>query len=235
MSTFSDTVMDGRRVGKPAERSNFSQTCNLISQFLKEKRSSGAMSLGMCGKVEPKGNPTTTLDLLTSLEKSDDASKQSPSAIDFLPQLAENQSVIRSQTKAEPKTPQMAIFYSGKVLAFDDFPPEKATEIMELATKLSCDNSGISKNTPGVSAALENINEVKVPQTSTSKEVSRPGSLASGSDMRYPRRASLLKFLEKRKERVVARGPYHMNPQHEGGRSGGHPEEQSCEPFDLNL
>ncbi|XP_054782266.1 jasmonate ZIM domain-containing protein 1-like [Prosopis cineraria] len=225
MSTFSDTAAHGRRVGKPAERYSFSQTCNLISQFLKGKRSSGALNLGMCGKNDPRGTPSTTMDLLTSLEKSDDSSRQSPSAMDFLPQIVENHSVIRSQAKAESKTPQMAIFYAGKVLVFDDFLPEKATEIMELATKLSSDNS----------AALENINEVKVPQTGTSQEASRPGSLASGSDIRYPRRASLLKFLEKRKERVIARGPYHMNPKHEGGRSGGNPEDQPCKPFDLNL
>ncbi|KAI9119778.1 hypothetical protein K1719_009167 [Acacia pycnantha] len=234
MSTFSDTAANGRRAGKRAERSNFSQTCNLLSQLLKEKRGCGASSVGMCGKIEPRGNPTTTMDLLTSLEKSDDISKQILSAMDFLPQLLENQSIIRSQAKAEPKAPQMAIFYSGKVLVLDDFPPEKATEIMELATKLSCDNSGIIKNPP--SASVENMNEVKVPQTSTSQEASRPGPLLSfGSDMRYPRRASLLKFLEKRKERVSVRGPYHMNPKHEaGGRSGGQPY-QFCRPFDLNL
>ncbi|KAK4269055.1 hypothetical protein QN277_022260 [Acacia crassicarpa] len=229
MSTFSDTEANGQRAG-----SNFSQTCNLFRQFLKEKRGCGAISLGMSGKkIEPRGNPTTTMDLLTSLEQSDDISKQSLSAMDFLPQLLENQSMIRSQAKAEPKSPQMAIFYSGKVLVFDDFPPAKATEIMELATKLSCDNSGVIKNLR--SASVENINEVTVPQTSTSRETSRPGRLSSGPDIRYPRRASLLKFLEKRKERVIAKGPYHMNPKHEaGGRSGGQPD-QFCRPFDLNF
>ncbi|KAF7843622.1 protein TIFY 10A-like [Senna tora] len=213
MSTFSDTAASGgrRAAGKAAER------CNLISQFLKEKRSSGgALSLVMAA----------TMNLLTNLEKSeDDASKQNAS----LSQMVENLSDFRNPAKTESKTPQMAIFYAGKVLVFDAFPPEKATEIMELATKLSS-----NKNNP---VASENLNKV-VSQTTTSQEASRPRSQTFGSDMRYPRRASLVKFLEKRKERVIARGPYHqMNPKQEGGSnsSGDQIEDESCKPFDLNL
>lgn len=71
----------------------------------------------------------------------------------------------------------MAIFYAGKVLVFDAFPPEKATEIMELATKLSSNSSGVTKVVPSV--ASENLN--KVPQTNTPQEASRSGSHASGS------------------------------------------------------
>lgn len=55
MSNFPDAVADGRRSGKAPEKSNFSQTCSLLSQFLKEKRTSGAPTLGMGGKMEPEG------------------------------------------------------------------------------------------------------------------------------------------------------------------------------------
>lgn len=72
------------------------------------------------------------------------------------------------------ENPQLSIFYAGKV--FDAFPPEKATEVMELATKLGSDNSGRDKIPPSASAtvATENFTAVKVP---------RSGSLAFGSGM----------------------------------------------------
>ena len=50
---FSDFA--GRKSGKLPDRSNFSQTCNLLSQFLKEKGRFGDLSLGMAGKSETKG------------------------------------------------------------------------------------------------------------------------------------------------------------------------------------
>jgi jasmonate ZIM domain-containing protein len=56
MSTFPNTVSDGRRVaGKAPEKFKFSQTCSLLSQFLKEKRISGDSASGLFGKMEPKG------------------------------------------------------------------------------------------------------------------------------------------------------------------------------------
>ena len=54
MSDF--TEKDSQRFGKAFDRSNFTETCNLLSQFLKEKRSSGNLSLGPPGKMEPRGN-----------------------------------------------------------------------------------------------------------------------------------------------------------------------------------
>jgi len=55
MSSFPNTVSEARRSGKAPEKSSFSQTCSLLSQFLKEKRASGDSALGMGGKMEPKG------------------------------------------------------------------------------------------------------------------------------------------------------------------------------------
>ncbi|QHN97693.1 uncharacterized protein DS421_18g629570 [Arachis hypogaea] len=68
-------------------------------------------------------------------------------------------------------------------------------------------------------------------ETNNASETPRPGKQAVGSDMRYPRRASLVKFLEKRKERVIARGPYQVNnpnPKPEGSSSGGEPYPVNC-------
>lgn len=79
--------------------------------------------------------------------------------------------------RSEPETPQLTIFYAGKVLVFDAFAPENATEIMELATKLSSDSpdSGNNKNPPSASAAKENLVVAEAPQSNSAQEVPRPG------------------------------------------------------------
>lgn len=48
----SEIVDSGRFSGG---RSNFSQTCSLLSQYLKEKGSFGDLSLGLTHNSEPKG------------------------------------------------------------------------------------------------------------------------------------------------------------------------------------
>ncbi|KAK7275559.1 hypothetical protein RIF29_16678 [Crotalaria pallida] len=243
MSTFPDTVVDRRRSGKSPEKSNFSQTCNLLSNFLKEKRSSGAPMLSIGGKNEPRAN---TKDLLSNLQNSDGALRlNASSALEFLPQLVENACIKKPTVSKTPgsESPQLTIFYDGKMLVFDAFPPEKATEIMELATKLaSADNPTVKESPPSSGspvATTESLKESKGSQTNTASETPKPGNQAVGSDMRYPRRASLLKFLEKRKERVIAKGPYQINnnpnPRHEGSSSGAEPEDQCSKKFDLNM
>ena len=81
----------------------------------------------------------------------------------------------------------MTIFYAGKVLVFDAFAPEKATEIMELATKLSSDstNPDTNKSLPSASTAKENQDVAKVPQHNTVQEqaVAKPGPAPIKSGM----------------------------------------------------
>ncbi|CAL0315468.1 unnamed protein product [Lupinus luteus] len=238
MTSFPDTVVDRRRSGKAPENSNFSQTCSILSHLLKEKRSSDASTLRIARKFEHKANMK---HLLCKMQSSDEALRLKASALDFLPQLVENPCIKNSNDRTpDPETPQLTIFYGGKMLVFDAFLPEKATKVMELATKLGSDNSSLKKSSPSASVATENLKGSKVPQTNTASETTRPGNLVAGPDMRYPRRASLLKFLEKRKERVIAKGPYQIiNPNptmHEGTSSeGGEPEEHCSKQLDLNL
>lgn len=234
MSSFPNTVAEGRRSGKAPEKSSFSQTCSLLSQFLKEKRASVDSTLGIGAKIEPTAS---TKDLLGSLQKSDGALRPNASAMDFLPQLVENPCIKKSNVRTPgPDSPQLTIFYDGKMLVFDAFSPEKATEVMELATKLASDESGTENSPPSAPVSIEKLAVPKVGEASTSSETPKAGNQGVGSDMRYPRRASLLKFLEKRKERVIAKGPYQINNHKpEGSNSGGEPDNQSSKQFDLNL
>ncbi|KAI5422336.1 jasmonate ZIM domain-containing protein 1 isoform X2 [Lathyrus oleraceus] len=241
MTSLPNTSSDGRRTaGKAPEKFKFSQTCSLLSQFLKEKRISGDSASGMFGKIDPKG----AKDLFGNMQNSEGGLRLNASAMDSLPQLVENPCIKRSNTRSTtaPETPQLTIFYAGKMLVFDAFAPANATEIMELATKLASENSNTEENPPSALVTSE-ISKPKskeshqIPQPNTTAlETSKPENQTNCSDsMRYPRRASLLKFLEKRKERVIARGPYQIyNHKNEGNStSGGEPKDQ--QHFDLNL
>lgn len=236
MSTFPNTVSDGRKVaGKAPEKFKFSQTCSLFSQFLKEKRISGDSASGLFGKMDPKAS---TKDLLGNMQNSDGGLRLNASTIDSLPQLVENPCIKKSNIRSTaPETPQLTLFYAGKLLVFDAFSPAKATEIMELATKLASEIPSTEENPPSAPIANEKSKEPNVPQTNTVLETPKQGNKTNCSDMRYPRRASLLKFLEKRKERVVARGPYQINNHKVEGSSSESElkDQQSSEHFDLNL
>ncbi|KAE9605820.1 hypothetical protein Lal_00024668 [Lupinus albus] len=221
MTSFPDTVVGRRRSGKSPEKSNFSRACSLLSHLSKEKRSSIASAIEIANRED--------------LQNSDGGLILNASALNFLPQLVENPCIKKSNDRTPgPESPQLTIFYGGKMLVFDAFEPEKATEIMELATKLASHNPSIKETLP---SAAEDLKELKMPQTNTASETPRPGNQVVGPDIRYPRRASLLKFLEKRKERVIAKGPYQINnpnPIHEGSSTlgDGEPEDQS---LDLTL
>ncbi|KAH0982311.1 hypothetical protein GBA52_009488 [Prunus armeniaca] len=101
-----------------AEKVNFAQTCNRLSQYLKEKRSLQV---------------PTTMNLLTNMETSPAAeTPSSKPSIDLFPQFAKNPEAVLAN---QPGSAQMTIFYGGQVLVFNDLQAEKAREIMGLATK----------------------------------------------------------------------------------------------------
>jgi jasmonate ZIM domain-containing protein len=118
----------------------------------------------------------------------------------------------REQEKKEKQ--QLTIFYGGKVLVFDDFPAEKAKDLMKLASRGSpviqdvglpqssapatvTDNSKVQKVLPVP------VNPLPAAQADAPKPA-RPNV----SDMPIARKASLHRFLEKRKDRLNAKMPY---------------------------
>ncbi|XP_059457818.1 protein TIFY 10A-like isoform X2 [Corylus avellana] len=213
---------------KAPERSNFAQTCNLLSQYVKEKGMTGDFSLGMTRKLESKEKPetsppvATTMDLLTNMANSAaEALRQNtgtPSkaqSTDFLQQfgcfdpsnssdVASNKPDFRKSAIKEAATAQMTIFYAGQVLVFNDFPADKARAIMALGRKGSSYISGIDKVNSGSFIAPAASNIAATSQRNPTQDI--------GSDLPIVRRASLHRFLEKRKDRVAAKAPYQVNP-----------------------
>ncbi|KAK6152028.1 hypothetical protein DH2020_014663 [Rehmannia glutinosa] len=187
----SEKIDSGRFSGG---RSNFSQTCSLLSQYLKEKGSFGELSLGLTPNLSE--SPKGTMNLLPMIGKSG-------------PDSGGEETLNRS----EKETGQMTIFYAGQVLVFDDFPADKANEIMTLASK----SSAAPKPQPAAFApphtAAESATSTPniVPAFGVpSERARRPPQPALASDLPIARKNSLARFLEKRKDRITANAPYQL-------------------------
>ncbi|KAK4427416.1 protein TIFY 11B [Sesamum alatum] len=162
---------DGRRQGKEPEKSNFVQTCNLLSQYIKGKGSLRDLNLEIGGKVESleaivkpgsslAASASTTVDLLRNNGKSAEHSSEQqlfknpspharPDSSAVIVEDAPNKaSTSKDGTTTDSKTAQLTIFYSGRVLVFDDYPTDKVRDLVSMAKKSSSQMSyGILSNT----------------------------------------------------------------------------------------
>ncbi|WOK92071.1 hypothetical protein Cni_G00762 [Canna indica] len=221
-------------------KSQFSLTCTLLSQYLKENGTFGSIGLEMAPMplhLQAKENyrAPTTLSLLPGADVSTEnhadkvADLDGPKSMELFPQLA------GSAEKEEPiKTPseigkgQLTIFYSGKVMVFDDFPAEKAKDLMQMAGKESAAAQKLGFTVPASSTGSESSakqNTIFAPTTSTQPPAAPAPKPAqtTASDMPIARRNSLHRFLEKRKDRINTKAPYQVH----GGSPA--PETQKAE------
>ncbi|XP_047327750.1 protein TIFY 10a-like [Impatiens glandulifera] len=143
------------------------QTCNLLSQFLKGK-----------GRTLKDISP----QIATQLEAKDYSKYNKGDNIVPKVLLMEEK-----EEEEEKEMAQMTIFYAGKVMVFD-FPPTKANHLL----------------TTIATAAHQQLTP-------------HPPAPVSASDLPIARRASLHRFLDKRKSRVMAKAPYHNH--HINGKS----------------
>ncbi|RDX61828.1 Protein TIFY 10A, partial [Mucuna pruriens] len=197
------------------EKSIFSQTCSLLSQYLKEKGSFGDLTLGMTCTVETNGSPETSCHSATTMELFPTIMTQhNPSTVDFIspqtayPRLSEIPTMVKSSgfktMEKEPKAAQLTIFYAGQVVVFDDFPAEKVEEIMSFA------NNGISQSQNSSAYAHTHNQQENHPSFVPNIPPQVP-SRSIASDLPIARKASLHRFLEKRKDRIAAKAPYQTN------------------------
>nr|CAB3496892.1 unnamed protein product [Digitaria exilis] len=145
--------------------SRFAVTCGLLRQYMKEQGGNAlapAMAMGLAS-VEPEEGKKTVLELFPQQAGTLKHDHQ------------------RKRKEAAERAP-LTIFYDGKMVVFDDFPAEKAEELMHLA--------GGSAN-----AAAAAQNALEQPSLTV-------------TDMPIARKASLKRFLEKRKNRLTAGDPY---------------------------
>ncbi len=143
-------------------------------------------------------------------------------SIQEIPSLG-NSSVI----KPEPKRPQLTIFYAGEVIVFDDCSAEKAKEIMSFASKSKGISQSHNNNNyaytftqtshPSFSAPAGstspfpfNVNIIPDSGNNLVQEHHHPQAPSRPvvCDLPLTRKASLHRFLEKRKDRIAARAPY---------------------------
>ncbi|XP_039124270.1 protein TIFY 10b-like [Dioscorea cayenensis subsp. rotundata] len=214
--------------------STFSVTCNLLSQYLKERKTAGFgdLGLGIGGSDRVRTTPTT-MSLMPGVNISGNEDGEGGNEggkgnalrnvdLELFPQrtgFASSEEAAGKTAGEVQEKSQLTIFYGGKVLVFDDFSEDKAREIVNFASR-ACEallkQSVVSpvSHVDHPSGASQH-NAASFPSTSgcCPPVAEQPSSLAqaSGSEMPIARRASLHRFLEKRKDRVIAKAPYQLN------------------------
>ncbi|KAK1303035.1 Protein TIFY 10A [Acorus calamus] len=203
MSNSSD--LKGRTSERAPEKSNFSVTCSLLSQYLKEKGSYGNLSLGMKGNVEMH-RPPVTVNLLSGLETSAaaaEAKKVGDGCCGDSPAMGLFPLTDTRKPDSMSESGQMTIFYGGRVIVFNNFSANKAKEIMALASKATT----FTTTTTATNSSTHNLNN-NPPQASMAPVATQNNLRTVASDQPIKRKASLQRFMEKRKDRVSSKKPY---------------------------
>ena len=162
----------------------------------------------------------STIDLLSNMEspvqgkKTDEPVNPLPEYISF--DLFCKEGARKSIDTNDSKTEQMTVIYDGQVLVFDGVSADKARNMMLAASGASSSNK----------SRIEN--RVQMASTSNSPCEAFETREQVELDLPIARRASLNKFLAKRKDRANERAPYQLHDPVMGDASLNY-------KFDLNL
>lgn len=246
MSNSSPIADSGRFSG---QKMNFSSTCNLLSQYIKEKRSlslsSSSPSVAAAHGAATDGygnnnNNRATMNLFPMTGKpAEDSNRCIGHSVNLFPQFSGfNHSAVSNASAGkrgspEPPSGQMTIFYGGQVMVFNDLPAEKAKEVMDLATtfesslkkrKVEPPTSSSPKPNPNPNPKPNpnlNLNPTPNPNVTQNLNVTTSFAnpvipapvqriripVANAADLPIARKASLHRFLEKRKDRLIGKAP----------------------------
>ncbi|CAN7123314.1 unnamed protein product [Brassica rapa subsp. narinosa] len=206
----------GRKLQK---KPSFSQTCSRLSRYLKEKGSFGDLSLGMTCNPDVTGvfavsRQPTMMNLFPCEDvkpthkvprQSSFSSSSSAGAKGEVEKIIETKSV-----KVESQSAQLTIFYGGQVMVFDDFPAEKAKQVIDLANKGSDYAQNIAKNQKEIASTTPNP-VPSLAKTAAAPELVQTNTSSLACELPIARRASLHRFLEKRKDRITSKAPYQID------------------------
>ncbi|KAF8045683.1 hypothetical protein N665_4547s0002 [Sinapis alba] len=208
----------GRKLQK---KPSFSQTCSRLSRYLKEKGSFGDLSLGMT--CNPDGvfavtRQPTMMNLFPCEEasspqdvkqKNDMVPRQSSFSSSSSSGAKEEVEKMIIETKSESQSTPLTIFYGGQVMVFDDYPAEKAKQVIDLANHTAY-TQNIAKNQKEIASIT--TNPVPSPaKTAAAPEPIQTNTSSLACELPIARRASLHRFLEKRKDRITSKAPYQID------------------------
>nr|WEX97644.1 jasmonate-zim-domain protein 11 [Tanacetum cinerariifolium] len=147
----------------------------------------------------------TTIDLLSNMEspveakKTDESVNPLPKYVSFDLFCKQEDGARKSVDTNESKTEQMTVIYDGQVLVFDGVSADKARQMMLAAS--------------GASSSDKRHVDNRVQMASTSNSPCEAFETREQVELDLPiaRRASLNKFLAKRKDRANERAPYQLH------------------------
>ncbi|KAL0354451.1 UNVERIFIED_CONTAM: protein TIFY 10b [Sesamum radiatum] len=127
MSSFRQ-LSDGRRQGKEPEKTNFVQTCNLLSQYIKGKGSLRDLNLEIGGKVESlEAIVKPGSSLAASASMAVDLPRNNGKSAEHSLELQPSKNLFRTSPGLIPPL----------VLVFDDYPTDKVRDLVSMAKKSS--------------------------------------------------------------------------------------------------
>ncbi|CAN6300602.1 unnamed protein product [Urochloa humidicola] len=186
---------------KSIERaSSFAMACSLLSRYVREN-GAAARELGLGIRAEAADALRTSADA--------EKGEVSKETMDLFPQNAGfGHDGAGALDAREKEKRQLTIFYAGKVLVFDDFPAEKAKDLMQMAEGASVAQNSSVVPSPAVATVTDSTKVAAVPAA----PIPVVSAQKNAADIPQAPKASLRRFLEKRKDRLIAKAPYQASP-----------------------